>query len=105
MLSLPRHQAGSARRSSVERFSHSAHAAYPSRVLYASRPPSTKIRHAETNIVNARAASAVARVARWRIAVQATADGIASIGSIGTKNRAGALEPPHHIAKWVTTIR
>ena len=71
----------------------------------ASRPPSTKTRAAEMNPVIASAPSAVARVARCRIPVQPAAAGIASSGNIGTKKRAGALWPPHHIAKWVTAIR
>ena len=37
--------------------------------------------------------------------VQAAAAGMANSGSTGAKNRAGGLEPPHHMAKWVTVTR
>ena len=45
------------------------------------------------------------RVARPVASVHATAAGTANSGSTGAKNRAGGLEPPHHMAKCVTVTR
>ena len=61
----------------------------------------------DTKIVNASAASAVARVARWRISVQATADGTASIGSIGNEEpgRRARAAPPHREVRHHYQIR
>ena len=49
--------------------------------------------------------AASTRVARRVASVQATAAGTANSGSTGAKNRAGGLQPPHHIAKCVTVSR
>src|SRR5215207_7638408 len=49
--------------------------------------------------------AAMMRMARRVARVQATAAGTANSGSTGAKNRAGGLEPAHHMAKCVTINR
>src|SRR2546425_5050285 len=72
------------------------------RVWKASRPPPPVTRTIVIQHVTTSAATAVARVARSPIACHAYAAGIASGRSTGTKKRAGAAHPAHHIANDVT---
>ena len=86
--------------------SHSSHSAGASRVLNASRPRSTPTTIAEATAVSTTAVDAMSRLTRpLASSVHAAAAGTAKSGRIGAKNRAGGLQPPHHIAKCVTVSR
>ena len=103
--SRSRNHAGIPCPKSARRDSQVSEWAYPSRVLNASAPRPGTISTAARNAVAASAKQAEYRLARLRIALHANADGIASVGTTAAANRAGALQPPHHMAKFATVSR
>src|SRR5687768_11391119 len=75
------------------------------RVWYPRRPPPPPAITADSHALTTSAASSTHRAPRDVNAVQAQAAGIASGRSSGTRNRAGPLNPAHHMANVVTDTR